>query len=488
MNAQATSEKGLEQPSRYSGVLPGLAYVGAVLPKRSETFVYREVLGLRARGHAVVAVSLRRADDDEVCDDPTLRELRDEAVVVYEPGWKGRALRGLTRRPIGAVRSAIRLFVAACVSRDLGIKGWAKLPVQWLGGVSLAEALRRRGFEHVGHQLHAHMAHAPTTVAMVAADTLGMPFSFTGHAADLFRDRALLRGKLRRAAFVACISEWHRGWYRGVEPALTDTKLPVIRCGVDLEAFAPPIDVSDAAERGPRVLAVGRLVPKKGFDMLLRAWAGWLADHGHLPAGPAAGDGSENPPGIDPGQPASGSTGLDSGPICTIIGNGPEAEALAALAHRLQIGAFVEFTGAANQSQVRAAMRGCDVFALPCRPAEDGDRDGIPVVLMEAMACEKPVIGGDLSGIRELLTDNSGARRVDPGNVVMLQRALEDLLGNSEVRRDAGLRGRRRVAEEFSAAVNLDRLERAFAAASRGSDDAVSDDQGCGRNGASHNG
>ncbi|MEM7577153.1 MAG: glycosyltransferase, partial [Planctomycetota bacterium] len=221
-------------------------------------------------------------------------------------------------------------------------------------------------------------------------------------------------------------------------------------------------------QRGPVVLAVGRLVPKKGFDVLLRAWAGWLDDHGFL--SPDQAETTDNLGSADAGHPQSRSTRQDSGPICVMMGDGPEADALRTLANQLRIGDFVRFTGAANQEQVRTAMRGCDVFALPGQPASDGDRDGIPVVLMEAMACGRPVIGGDLPAIRELLTANSGARRVEPGNKVMLCEALGELLGNSKVRATAGRHGRARVIEEFSADVNLDRLEQAFANVSQGSE------------------
>ncbi|MEM7577060.1 MAG: glycosyltransferase family 4 protein, partial [Planctomycetota bacterium] len=228
--------------------MPRLAYVGAVLPKRSETFVYREVLGLRKRGHDVVAVSLRVPAPEDLAGDAVLSALAAEGVVVYSNGFVKRGLGEAMRRPLRATWAAGRLLTAAVVSRDLNIRGWVRLPVQWLGGLALAADLRERDVEH----LHAHMAHAPTTLAMVAADALGVKFSFTGHAADLFRDRGLLRAKLRRAAFVACISEWHRGWYRGVELGLSDARLPVIRCGVDLAEFAPPEDTTEGSAENQR--------------------------------------------------------------------------------------------------------------------------------------------------------------------------------------------------------------------------------------------
>ncbi len=420
---------------------PVVVYVASQLPKRSETFVYRELLGLRDRGRAVLAVSVNQPEGlTESLGDARLDALAREALVVYGSGWWWRGLLGAVRCPgvlLGAVRDAV-------LTRDVErVVGRLKVVAQAWAALGLAGRLRGRGVTHV----HAHMAHVPTTVGMYLAGALGVPFSFTGHAADLFRDRCMLGEKLRRASFVSCISVWHRGFYRAVEPGLMEERLPVIRCGVPIP---PPPEAHVAAQAlvpgvqgagaGGEVLAVGRLVAKKGFDVLIEAWSELVVD-GRLP----------------------------SGWRLTIVGDGPMRGELEGLISRLGLGDGVLLAGSESNGRVLERMRGCDVFALPCREASDGDRDGIPVVLMEAMAEGKPVVCGDLLTIRELVSDNEHGLLVEPGNVTKLAFALSVVLNSAIERRRMGSVGRSRVREEFSLAGNLDRLEAALTSVNKSS-------------------
>ncbi|MEM8737023.1 MAG: glycosyltransferase [Planctomycetota bacterium] len=401
---------------------PHILYVGSVLPKRSETFVYREVLGLRRRGVRVSLASVNAPETD--LGTPELDALAAEAVHVYGRGWRGKLAVQFDAYRRRAWRPARGLF-------ETSPTYWPKYLLQCEAGYALAHRVRDRGVTHV----HAHMAHVPTTVAMTCAEALGVPMSFTGHAADLFRDRSALRTKLRRAAFVACISEWHRGFYQSFEPSLADSALPIVRCGVDLDEFTA---VDPGA--GGELLAVGRLVPKKGFDVLIRALA-------------AAGSDGQSPDATDM--------------RLTIVGGGPEDAALRALAQELGVSGRVTFAGSEPNHVVRERMGRAAAVVLPCREASDGDRDGIPVVLMEAMARGLAVVSGDLVTIRELVTDNTTGLMVEPGSVDRLRDALVRLWRDPGERRRLGEAGRRRVVEEFSMSVNLDRLEAAFAAATR---------------------
>jgi glycosyltransferase involved in cell wall biosynthesis len=393
-----------------------ILYVGAVLPKRSETFVYRELLGLRARGIRVTAASVR--EPEQALGDPVLDELAQQALVVYALGMLPAALLGAFRWP----RVAGRGLIDAVAARDLRLSQRPRVLVQLAGALGLAWRLRSSGITHV----HAHMAHVPTTIAMYTAAALGVPMSFTGHAADLFRDRQLLPTKLRRAKAVLCISHWHREFYRRWVN-LPDARMPVVRCGVDLAEFTP-------GGGGAGILAVGRLVPKKGFDTLIRA-IGILVRR----------------PSMKPEDVR-----------LTLIGDGPEREPLEMLAAELGVERNVHFTGAGTQRQVREAMRSAELFALPCRVSSDGDRDGIPVVLMEAMASGLPVVCGDLPTIRELVVDDTCGRLVEPDDPKSLASQIEVLLTNDSERRSVADAGRRRVAEEFSLEATLDQLVTCF--------------------------
>lgn len=398
-----------------------IVYIAASFPKLSETFVYREVVGLRAAGTPVHAVSIRPSSDD--LGDATLDALRQEAIPVYERGAVRLPAAALAEtvfhplRALGTMALAVRL---ACGKSDLA--GWAahlKVMVQSVAALALARRLRRLR----PALLHAHMAHVPTTIAMFTARQLGVPFSFTGHAADLFRDRALLQPKLERAAFVHCISHWHRAFYRTRCPR-TDTDYPIVRCGVDPGEFPdrrPPPDAT------PRLLAAGRLVRKKGFDVLLEALA-------------------------EPELRALPWT-------LQLIGDGPEENVLRAQRQHHPCRERIRFSGAQPNMVVRQAMVDSDVFVLPCRVDPDGDRDGIPVVLMEAMTAGATVISGDIPSIRELIEDERTGLFVAPGDPRALASALARVCGDAALRERLARAARPAVLKEFALDVNIRRIQ-----------------------------
>jgi glycosyltransferase involved in cell wall biosynthesis len=395
-----------------------ILYLSSVLPKRSETFVYREVLGLQALGVDVGVASLYPPEKN--LGEPALDAMASGVVTVYE-GGHARLLKDafsyFFRHPLRASAAMALAKMDAFAAGDIRLRDRPKVVFQGLAGLALARRIGGRGYG----RLHVHMAHAAATVGMYAARALGIPFSFTGHAADLFRERCLLKQKLRRAAFVACISEWHREWYRTIFDR-PDADYPVIRCGVDV----PDAPFPSSATPPLRLLGLGRLVPKKGFDVLVRACR-ILADDG---------------------------IALE----CVIAGDGPEAENLKALAAGLP----VTFPGAVANRDVPSLLAGTDVFVLPCQISHDGDRDGIPVVLMEAMAHGICAVSGDLPTIRELIADAATGCLVPPGDAHALADRLRRLALDPVHRGNLAAAGRARVQEEFSSEKNLGRILSAF--------------------------
>ncbi len=296
-----------------------------------------------------------------------------------------------------------------------------KFLVQAWMGLATAWRLRGRGIRHV----HAHLANVPATVGLYIARGLGSGFSFTGHAADLFVYRGALAFKLREADFVSSISHWHQGFYDGIVPAPAGDR-PVIRCSVELPAEIRP--------EGTDIVAVGRLVSKKGFDLLVQAFAR-----------------------------------LDRPDLrLTIAGGGEEEAALTALAKREGVADRITFLGSTPHAECLELIRNARIFAIPCRTSPSGDRDGIPVVLMEAMAAGRPVIAGRLESIAELVEDGTSGLLVPPDDVDALAAALARLVDDADLRRRMGLAGRARVEEEFSDAINWDRLEAAIGRALTG--------------------
>jgi glycosyltransferase involved in cell wall biosynthesis len=393
-----------------------ILYLTSCLPKRSETFVYKELLGLRRKGVTVHAASLYAPETG--LGDPALDALAGEVITVYAGGFAALlrdAAAGAFRHPARSTAVLVTALKDALSARDVQMAARPKVLIQALAALALAHRLRGLGL--VG--IHIHMAHAPATVGMYAAQALGIPFSFTGHAVDLFRDRALLEEKLRRATFVACISEWHRDWYRQTVDR-PDADYPVIRCGVDV----PAAPVPPSPGKPLRVLGLARLVAKKGFDVLLEAVA----------------------------QAAARGVSIE----CTLAGDGPERANLEEIARRH--GFPVRFLGAVANADVPALLEKTDVMVLPCRVSGDGDRDGIPVALMEAMAAGICVISGDLPTIRELIRDGASGLLVPPGEPAPLADALVRLATDPVLRQALAKEGRNRVQEEFSSEKNLDRI------------------------------
>jgi colanic acid/amylovoran biosynthesis glycosyltransferase len=386
-----------------------ILYVASRLPALSETFVHREMSGLMSRGRRVLGASVRAPH--HMVNDPAMTALAQDVVVIYE-------LRTFARLPI-ALASQPLLFLGAISdaihSDHVSLTSRIKHVFQAAMGLSLAWRLRNLKISRV----HAHMAHVPATVGLYVARALGARFSFTGHAADLFVQRAGLKFKLEHASFVSCISEWHQRFYQSIAE-MDPVRLPLIRCSVAL-----PGEIKD---RKREIVTVARLVPKKGIDVLLSAFALCDLPNWHL----------------------------------RIIGDGPQGNELRALARTLGLEQRVIFEGPKPHSACLLAIANAGMFVIPCRTSANGDQDGIPVALMEAMAASRPVICGDLPTIRELVQDGQSGLLVAQGDSERLAAAIARVAGDDQLADKLGACARKRVEAEFSDAINLDRLCAAF--------------------------
>lgn len=248
--------------------------------------------------------------------------------------------------------------------------------------------------------IHSQWIHSAGTVAMYGAWLLDKPFSFTGHAADLFRNRQALTDKIRRAEFIGCISEFHRDFFlkEGARPE----QLRIVYCGLDLSLFSVKPPRSRAEGEPYHILSAGRLVDKKGFDVFIRA-IGVLRDRGF-------------------------------GVRATLEGSGPLEAKLRAQIADLGLTDVITMTGTAiKQEDIPAFMEGGDVFTLHCVWAADNDVDGLPQMLMEAMACGRPSVSTRIVGIPDLVIHEETGLLVEPDdNAEALADALQRLLENPD--------------------------------------------------------
>ena len=400
------------------GARPGpVAYVLEMYPRLSETFILNELLELERQGLTLRIFSLKEPDDGVFHGDTA----RLQAPVTYLPPlrWRnapryvGPHARCLARRPLRYL-GRFRKVLAS------GSKPRVK---RFLQAGYIAPSLRRAGVEHV----HAHFASTPTSVTVQLHELTGVPFSFTAHAKDIFHesvDPKYVKRKLELARFTVTVSDYNRD-YLGALCERAD--LVRIYNGLDLERFA-----ADSAERAepPLVLGVGRLIEKKGFADLVQACA--LLRRGGLRL------------------------------RCLIIGKGPLRSQLQELIASLRLDDAVELAGALPREQLLQLYRQASVLAAPSVICPDGNRDGLPTVLVEAMALGIPVVATRVAGIPELVAhEHTGllVRQQDPEE---LAGAIERLITDPALSADLARAGRGLVEREFDLRINVAELRNRF--------------------------
>ena len=388
-----------------------IGYLTDHYPATSHTFIQREVAALRRRGVDVRTFSIHQVGPEHVLSqadraaDATTRSLLPVA-----PRPFARAhLAALFRHPGAYLRTLAD--AARIPARNPRTRIWQLF--YFAEAILLWRYCRAAGIAHV----HAHFASPGADVAHLYArfarrtGRQGAGWSFTAHGFDMDNaDQDVLAVKVRDADFVVCVSDDGRGRLLALIDEPDWPKLAVVHCGVDLDVFSPP--VRHAGRDGRlAVLSVGRLVPEKGHGVLLEAIA-TLA-----------------------GQ------GLDV--WLTIVGDGPRRAALEGLVRRYGIAERVRFAGRVGQDEIGAHYAAADVFCLTSFV------EGVPVVLMEAMAMGIPVVATRINGIPELIHDGESGLLVPPGRADLLAAALGDLLADGTRRDDLGASGRRRVAADY---------------------------------------
>jgi len=397
-----------------------VGYVLKMFPRLSETFILNELLELERQGAELSVFSLLHPSDGRFHG--RLAQLRLTAE--YLPAdtadalWKSvRALPEELAVPFDRWQEAADFLRRYSIRRDLELL---------LRAVKIAARVRELKLRH----LHAHFATVATQMAALVGMLADVPFSFTAHAKDIFRttvNRALFAELAERAAFVITVSDFNREFILEHTPGVRPDSLHRLYNGIDLSFFEPP--ATRRPRERPHIVSVGRLVPKKGFDHLLRALRICKSD----------------------GMPFR----------ATIVGDGEERERLMALRDELDLEDDVTLTGGLAQERVRELLNDATMMALACVPDQDGNMDALPTVLLEALSHDVPVVSTRLTGIPEIVGEDGGLL-VDPGDDEGLARAIRTLAERIRSGRQAVGCCRDRAARLFDLRTNVAALHERF--------------------------
>jgi glycosyltransferase involved in cell wall biosynthesis len=406
---------------------PTVAYVMSRFPKLTETFILAELEAMDRAGVPIELYPLLRQTGEPV--QPAAQRWAERAhylpfvsLAILRAQWWYLRDRGRRRRYLRAFFDMVR-------------QTW-RSPNFLIGGLGIfpkvaraAQDMRERGVDHV----HCHFANHPALAGWLIHRLTGIPYSFTAHGSDLHVDRTMLPTKVREAAFVVTISRDNRALIEATAGPAADGKVEIVHCGVDPSTFAPTERRGD----GPlRIVAVGTLHEVKGQVHLIEACRRLAA------RGVAF--------------------------TCHFVGDGPDREALQARIDESGLDAQVVLLGRMTSDAVVAELAASDVLVAPSVPTRGGKREGIPVVLMEAMATGLPVVASRLSGIPELVTDGVSGLLVPAGDEAALADALATLAKDPTLRARLGAAGRETVLRDFdvdrNAALLADRIRRSLAA------------------------
>ena len=392
-----------------------LGVVVGEFPSTSETFILRELLALEQAGFDLLILALRRPDEEPHADAIRLMDRCVWAAPRASVRSLGRQLLALLRHPAGYL-SAVMFVLTNALRQRRALR-------ELVGGLLCAGDLAASGSSRGLAHIHAQFCSRPATVGLLLAEMLGVTFSMSCHARDIFTSEGQLVGeKLAEAEFATVCTRHGLERLQRQYQLAAGGNLHLVYHGVDPSRFMPPLE--RPTER--LVLAVGRMVPKKGFDILLRA-AALARSHGaefqlHF------------------------------------VGDGPEREDLERLASGLGLRDQTVFHGRLTQEELLPLYQRASALVCASIVTEDGDRDGIPNVILEALAMGVPVVATTTGGIPEVIEHEKTGLLAPPGDPAALAEQLERVLYDEELCERVRRAGRERIILEFDISRNIDRL------------------------------
>ena len=404
-----------------------VAYIMSRFPKLTETFILYEMLAVEGEGVQVEVYPLLREKTES---------MHPEAVSFveaahFQPFFSASILRAnlhfLLRKPgtyLGTLWTLLRANLGSFrfLTGALGI---------FPKSVLFAYQMKA---EHVRH-VHAHFASHPAAAGFIIHRLEGISYSFTAHGSDLHRDRHMLREKVAEAAFVVAISNYNKDLIVSECKGSYREKVVVVHCGVDTDIFRYRADKTphELGKQPFMIVCVGTLHEVKGQEYLIKACQKLKEK------------------------------GIDF--LCHFVGDGPDRDSLVRMAEAAGITKHIIFHGQQKQAAIARLLQDADVLAAPSVPTSDGRREGIPVVLIEAMSSGVPVVASGISGIPELVIHDQTGLLVPARDEDALAVSLERYYQDPDLRKRMSQSGRRKVEEEFdlyknaASLVNLFRLE-----------------------------
>ncbi len=392
-----------------------IAYLVSQYPAYSHTFILREILHLESQGLKIRVASVNASDRTFEALTAIEQQQAEATFYIKQQGPVGAfkaLIYALKHHPTGTLKG---LYKAIQLS-GWNLKALVYQFFYWIEALMVGQWMEKKQLTH----LHVHFATPAASVGMLTKTVFGCGFSFTVHGPDEFYDAPgyQLPEKIAAADFIVCISHYARSQIMKLSPIEHWPKTVVSRLGVDCERFKP--QSSQRSSHTFNLLCVGRLTAAKGQGILLASVAQLIqqGEKVHL----------------------------------TLVGTGPDHDSLKQYAEQLNINQAVTFTGAVDQDHILDYYQQADVFVLP------SFAEGLPVVLMEAMAQEIPCVTTAITGVYELIQDHQNGILVPASDCDALTAALTELLRQPELRRQFGRAGRETVIHHYNLPINTQKL------------------------------
>ena len=399
-----------------------VAYLLGTFPGLTQTFVVREIYWIRK--HHIEPAVFSLFMPKELPTEKKAKELM--AATHYSPYMSLAVIKAMVYffvfSPMRMLRALVRIFQFGFREPKLMLQALATFPKS----VFFARKIKMLEVEHI----HTHFVSLASFSAGTISELLGISFTVHAHAADVFsRNMIAVTKQMEKVSGIITISNFHKEFIANLSSNIVSSKIDVVYCGLETEAFIPA--ATEPKENKPiRILSIGRLIEKKGFEYLIDACAELFKENLLF--------------------------------RCEIGGSGPLYGKLQRKINQYGLQNNVTLLGAVQQDEVIKLYQENDIFVLPCVVGSDGNRDGLPVVLIEALSCELPVITTPITGIVDLVEDQKTGLLVKERDALGLAMAIKSLMFDETTRSLLGKQGREKVLGEFQVQDTTAKLANAF--------------------------